>query len=114
MRRRIGTKEYDTDKAILVDTTPDGIQVYRKKNSPQFFLYNPNGMVAKEMFSELPAEESLKYLDISGDKTVRNTSKTIRFSDYNIARIRRHATSLNMTMAQFILMLVDRYEQEQK
>ena len=114
MRRRIGTKEYDTEKAILVDTTEDGIEVYRKKNSPQFFLYNPKGKVAKEMFFELPAEQAVKYLDVSGDKTVRNTSKTIKFSDYNIARIRRHATEQNMTMAQFLLMLVDRYEQEQK
>lgn len=112
MRKRIGTKVYDTDKAILVDTTPDGIQVYRKKNSPQFFIYNPNGDNKHEMFFELPPADAEKYLNLSGDesRTVRYTSKTIRFSDYDIARIKRLANLQGMSMAQFVIMLVDEYE----
>ena len=112
MRRRVGTKEYDTDKAILITTTPEGIQVYRKKNSPQFFLYNPKGETGKEMFFELPPEESQKYLEVSGNesRSVSYRSKTIKFSDYNIARFRRLATKRGMTMAQFLIMLVDEYE----
>ena len=114
MRKRIGTKVYDTDTAILVDTTPDGIQVYRKKNSPQFFLYNPNGDNKHEMFFELPPEDSEKYLEVSGSKIVKNVGKTIRFSDYDVSRIRKLATKNGMSMSQFLLMLVDEYERRMK
>lgn len=115
MKKRVGTILYDTDKAILVDTLQDGIQVYRKKNSPLFFIYNPNAGNKHEMFFDLSPEDAEKYLAITGDesRTVSNHSKTLRFSDYNIARIKRLANSQGMSMAQLILMLVDRYEQEQ-
>ena len=115
MKGRIGTKHYDTEKATLIETLPDGVQVYRKKGrSTEFFLYNPSGTVAREKFFDLPAEQALKYMDVSEDKRVYQSGASVRFSNYNLSRIKRHATQNNMSMAAFILMLVDRYEQEQK
>lgn len=112
MRKRIGTKIYDTDKAVLVDTTPDGIQVYRKTGrSSEVFLYNPNGKTGKEMFFDLPEAEAEKYLpeEQTGSK-VFGSSKTVRFSPDDRNRIKRLADSRSMSMAQFLLMLVDEYE----
>lgn len=113
MKKRVGTKLYDTDKAVLVDTLTDGIQVYRKKNSPLFFVYNPHGKTGTEMFFDLPSEQTEKYLSVTGDESrlVSTHSKTLKFSDYNIARIKRLANRQGMSMAQFVLMLIDRYEQ---
>lgn len=116
MRKRVGTKLYDTDKAVLVDTLDDGIQVYRKKNSPQFFLYNPNGKTGPEMFCELPPKQAEIYFDysrIDGSKKVKGSTKQILFSEYDSARIKLFADRLGMSMSKFLLMLVDRYEAEQ-
>ena len=114
MRKRVGTKIYDTDTAILMDTLPDGIQVYRKKNSPQYFVYNPNGKSGEEMFFELPPDSIDKYLVIpnTAQTKVKGSSATVRFSPYDRDRIERLASKQGMSMAQFILMLVDRYEAE--
>ena len=116
MRKRIGTKLYDTDTAVLVDTLEDGIMVYRKKNSPQFFLYNPNGKTGPEMFFELPPEQAEKYLSIPDDasKRVRGSIRKIQFSEYDYHRINLHATRQGMSMASFLLMLVDEYERRQQ
>lgn len=115
MRKRIGTKLYDTETAVLVDTTPEGVQIYRKKNSPQFFAYDPTGKNKHEMFHDLTPEEAVKYLPDpeTESKTITNKAKNIKFSDYNVTRIKRLANSQGLSMAQFILMLVDRYEAEQ-
>ena len=112
MRKRIGTKLYDTDTAVLVDTLDDGIQVYRKKNSPQFFLYNPNGKTGPQMFFELPPEDAEKYLS-KPDRTstrVKGSTRKVLFSVYDSDRIRILATKQGMSMSQFLLMLVDEYE----
>lgn len=110
MKARIGTKNYDTDKAVLVETREDGVQVYRKKNRSSFFLYNPNGKNKYERFIDLDLDDAQKYMpDLNRQsKNVTTSSKTVKFSDYNIARIKRLAGPL--PMAQFILMLVDEYE----
>lgn len=112
MRKRVGTKLYDTDKAILVKTESDGIQVYRKKNSPQFFVYNPNGKTGAEMFFELPPEETEKYLakpDLTRTK-VKASGATVLFSPYDRDRIKHLASLQGMSMSQFLLMLVNEYE----
>lgn len=116
MRKRVGTKLYDTDTAVLVDTTPDGIQVYRKKNSPQFFLYNPKGKTGPEMFYELPPEDAEKYLS-RPDQTrtkVKASGATVLFSPYDRDRIKRLANRQGMSMSQFLLMLVDEYENKDR
>ena len=113
MRKRIGTKIYDTDTAILVDTLDDGSQVYRKTGRSQdVFIYNPN---KHEMFFDVPEDEAQKYLtEIKTGKNVFGSNSTIRFSSDNRNRIKRFADSQNMSMASFILMLVDRYEKDQQ
>ena len=112
MRKRIGTKIYDTDKAVLVDTLDDGVQVYRKKNSPLFFIYNPNGKTGSQMFFDLPADQVEKYMAIpdEADRKVFRSSSTIQFSKYDRDRIKRLANTRGMSMASFLLMLVDEYE----
>lgn len=110
MRKRIGTKIYDTDTAVLVDTTPEGIQIYRKKNSPQFFVYNPGGDGKREMFFELPPEQAERYMTVSDERRVKESGAYIQFSPYDRDRIKRLAHSRGMSMSQFILMLVDEYE----
>lgn len=115
MKKRVGTKIYDTDTAVLMDTLDGGIQVYRKKNSPQYFIYNPNGKTKAEMFFELSPDDIDKYLvtpDITQTK-VKESNATVRFSPYDRDRIKRLASKQGMSMSQFILMLIDRYETEQ-
>ena len=113
MKGRIGTKHYDTDKATLIDTLPDGIQVYRKKGrSTEFFLYNPQGSVAREKFFDLPAEHAEKYMSVpdDADRKVYRSGVNIQFSKYDRDRIKRLATMRGMSMPQFLLSLVDEYE----
>lgn len=116
MRKRVGTKLYDTDTAVLVDTTPDGIQVYRKKNSPQFFLYNPKGKTGQEMFFELPPDQTEKYLGSSGEAStrVKGSNAVVRFSPKNYERVKKMAYQLGMSTNKFILMLVDEYESKDR
>ena len=111
MKGRIGTKHYDTDKAELIETLEDGVQVYRKKGrSTEFYLYNPSGTTAKEKFFDLPAEDAAKYMTSSDDTKVYKSGASVRFSNYNLSRIRYHAMQNGMSMPQFLLMLVDEYE----
>lgn len=115
MRKRIGSKLYDTDTAILVDTLPDGIQVYRKKNSPQFFVYNPNGKDKHELFFELPPEQTEKYLtNDEANQRVKGSGSTILFSKHDQNRIRQLAYKNGMSMSKFLLSLVDEYEKTHK
>lgn len=114
MKKRIGTKTYDTDKSELIETSEDGIQVYRKKTgTKEFFLYNPEGKLGREMFFDLPIDQAMKYIPENNKSriTVKN-SNTLRFSPYDLERIRQHAVRLGMSANKFVLMLVDRYEQE--
>ena len=114
MKRRIGSKNYDTDRAELIDTLPDGIQVYRKKGrSREFYLYNPNGKIAREMFFDLPPEEAEKYLP-QGElsKRVAGNNYHIAISEYDRNRIMRLANRLGLPMTKFLLMLVDEYEKK--
>ena len=114
MKRRIGSKNYDTDTAELIETLPDGIQVYRKKGrSREYYLYNPNGKIAREMFFDLPPEEAEKYME--NDSASRNVYKSnyhITFSEYDRNRIMRLANRLGLSMPKFLLMLVDEYEKK--
>lgn len=116
MRKRIGTKIYDTDSAELVETRPDGIQVYRKTGrSQEVFLYNPNGKDKYEMFYDLPEEEAKKYLpEVQTGNMVYGSSKTVRFSPDDRNRIMKHAKQNGMSMSKFLLMLVDEYEKNLK
>lgn len=113
MRKRIGTKIYDTETAVLIDTLPDGIQVYKKKNSPQFFLYNPNGDDKHEMFFELPPEDAERYLHQPDEAStkVKGSTKMVQFAPAEVIRLKNLAYKLGMTVREFLLMLVDEYEQ---
>ena len=112
MRKRIGTKIYDTDKAVLVDTAPDGIQVYRKTGrSSEVFLYNPNGKTGKEMFFDLPEEEAEKYKVPENTSTsVYKSTSMIQFSPADLNRIKKLATDNSLSNRAFVMMLVDEYE----
>ena len=115
MRRRVGAKTFDTEKAELIDTLPDGIQVFRKKGrSTDFFLYNPNGKTGKEMFFLLPPEQAEKYLDgnNSASKRIYKSNYHITISEYDRNRIMRLANRLGLSMPKFLLMLVDEYERK--
>jgi hypothetical protein len=115
MKKRIGTKIYDTDKAVLVETRDDGSQVYRKTGrSREFFLYNPAGKNKHEMFFELLPEDAEKYLPKPSETKVFGSPYKIIFSPYDSDRIRRNALKNKMSMSKFLLMLVDEYEQRQK
>ena len=112
MKKRIGTKIYDTDKAVLVDTLPDGIQVYRKKGrSTEFFRYDPNAKAPRDMFRDLPADQAVRYLpENTKSKTATNSGNTLRFRPYDLERIRQHAARLGIPANRFVMMLVDEYE----
>ena len=117
MKGRIGTKHYDTDKAELIETLADGVQVYRKKGrSTEYYLYNPSGTTAKEKFFDLPAEDAAKYMTVDSDasKKVYRSNYQITLSKYDRDRIMYHAMQNGMSMPQFLLMLVDEYERNHK
>ena len=112
MKGRVGTKNYDTDKAELIDTLPDGIQVYRKKGrSTEFYLYNSQGRTAKEKFFDLPHEQAIKYLP-ENNKSKKKYGREISLSEYDAERIRQLAYKNGMQVTRFILMLVDKYESD--
>ena len=112
MKARVGTKNYDTNKSELIDTLPDGIQVYRKKGrSTMFYIYNPQGRTAKEKFFDLPPEQAIQY--VSENKQSRMASKnsnTIRLTPYEHERVKTLALKQGMPMNRFVMMLVDKYE----
>ncbi len=112
MKARIGTRNYDTDKAVLVETREDGVQVYRKVGRARdVFLYNPSAKSKKEMFADVSADESEKYLDSAKTgESVCRTTYSVKFSPNDRNRINRLANRRRMSMSKFILMLVDEYE----
>ena len=116
MKGRVGSKHYDTDKATLIDTLLNGMQIYRKRGrSSEFFMYNPEGSTAKEKFFDLLPEQVEKYIpENTKSKVSISNSNTIRFTPYDIERIRQHAFRNGMPMSKFLLMLVDEYERQQK
>ena len=111
---RIGTKHYDTDKATLIDTLSDGVQVYRKKGrSTEYFLYNPAGTVAREKFFDLPEEQAKKYMpEVNCSRRATNSGQTVRFRPYDFQRIKKLSANCGMTMNNFIVMLLDEYEKK--
>ena len=114
---QIGSKHYNIETADLVDTLPNGFYVYRKRgrSSAECFLYNPKGQTARECFFPLSPKDSEKYMaPVSEDKGSYRSGANIQISKHDRDRIKRLALNERMSMTQFILMLVDRYEQEQK
>lgn len=112
MKKRIGTKIYDTDKADLIKTLPDGVQIYRKSaGMREFFRYDPNAKAPRNMFRDLPSDQAVEYLPTEErDRRTTNVSPTVRFSAYDLDRIRKLATKNGMPVNRFLLMLVDEYE----
>lgn len=112
MRKRIGTKTYDTEKAILMDTLDNGIQVYRKTGRSQdVFIYNPNGKTGREMFFDLTGDQAEKYMpEVNDSYRATNSGQTVRFRPYDFQRIKKLSGEINMTMNNFVVMLVDEYE----
>ena len=114
MKGRIGNKRYDTEKAELIETRPNGTEVYRKTGrTTSFVVYDKNGKTNSERFQDVPGEEALKYLPKKAEKKFVNNN-TIRFTPHDMNRIRRHSVSLDMPMGKFLVMLVDEYEQRKK
>lgn len=114
MKGRVGTKNYDTEKSELIETRDDGIQVYRKKGRSaghDYFFYNPQGKTAKEKFFDLSPEEVINYIpeNTKSKKPDRKASR-MRFSPYDLERIRTLALLEGMPMNRFVMMLVDEYE----
>ena len=105
-------KTYDTRRAELIETRPDGIQVYRRKGrGTGFFLYNPEGTTPREQFFELPNEEAMKYIPENTQSRMATTnSNTIRFTPHEHERIKTLAFKQGMPMNRFVMMLVDKYE----
>ena len=112
---QIGSKHYNIETADLMESLPNGFQVYRKRgrSSAECFLYNPKGQTIKESFFPLSPKDSEKYMGpISEDKGNYRSGANIQISKHDRDRIKRMAMKEHMSMTQFILMLVDRYEQD--
>lgn len=107
-------KTYDTRRAELIETRPNGVQVYRRKGrGTGFFLYNPSGMTPREMFSELSTEDAMEYISENKQSRMATTnSNTIRFTPYEHERIKTLSFKHNMPMNRFVMMLVDKYESD--
>lgn len=113
MKKRVGTKLYDTEKADLIHTLPDGKQIYYKRSSSSYFQYDPEAKNKYEMFRDIPPEETGQYASMTAapesDK-VFGSSSTLKFSGNERNRIHRLATANGMSMKSFIMLLVDEYE----
>lgn len=116
MKKRIGSKTYDTDKADLIETRQDGVQIFRKKaGMREFFLFDPNAKTTREMFRDLPADQAAEYLPKEErSRMVRGSNSLVRFSDYDMERIRSFAAENGLSISKFLLMLVDEYERRMK
>lgn len=115
MRKYVNGKSYDLEKSELLETLPDGIQVYRKRGNTAgiVFMYNPKGKTLKEQYFELPPEDQVKYMSENADDFVAKT-RTLTFDPQDIVRIKKLALSVGMAMTRFIMMLVDEYEKRQR
>ena len=116
MKGRIGTKHYDTEKADLIQVCPDGTEIYRKKaRNVEYFRYDPAGRTAQERFHDLGPAESMQLLPPNtASQAATNKGNTVRFKPYDLERIRRHALAEGMPVNQFLLMLVEQYEQSRE
>ena len=116
MKGRIGTKHYDTEKSILIETKENGMQVYQKKGrSLEYYIYNPSGNTTKEKFLDISYEEIVKYIPVNKkSKAPDRTASRIRFTPYDLERIKTLAIKNKMPMNKFIIMLVDEYERKTK
>lgn len=116
MRGVVGSKHYDTEKSELIKTDADGLQIYRKRTRPtDFFRFDPKGRTAREKFQDLTPEEALELIpENTASRTATANSNTVRFRPYDLQRIREHATRRGMTINNFLVMLVDQYEDSQR
>lgn len=116
MRGRVENRTYDTETAVLIKTLPDGTEIYKKKGrAPGFFRYNPAGETDAKRFRDLTPAEAVKYLPLNTEnRAATNNSNTVRFKPHDLDRIRVHAACCGLPINQFLMMLVNQYEQEKK
>ena len=118
MKKRIGTKLYDTDTSELVCEYDMG-KVYRKKTGDgEFFVHNEQtGIIialeydtAKEIIKENAPQDVFDSLfSLRGKDTVKKII-AISISDYDKLRLRRASAKRKMSMSEYIVWLIDQDE----
>lgn len=118
MKKRIGTKLYDTNKSELVCEYDMG-KVYRKKNGDgEYFVHNEQtGIIialeydtAKEIIkANAPQDVFDAQFSLRGKDTVKKMI-AISMSDYDKLRLRRASAKRKMAMSEYIVWLIDQDE----
>ena len=119
------SRQYDPDKAIFICHTPDG-DLYKKKNFLEFYLYHPNGKTNKEKITmDLPWETARQYTLKYGTKDMHDKlftvwkkstnshtgpHSTINLDDRTRTMALRQAYKLHMSLAEFVRMLIQKYD----
>lgn len=115
MKKRIGTKLYDTDKSEFICESAYG-QIYRKKTGlGEYFACKDETIIALEFEA---AREIVKSNDSDAYEKLfvlrgKDTSKkiiTISMSDYDKMRLRRLSARRKMSMSEYIAWLIDQDE----
>lgn len=115
MRKRIGTKLFDTEKSDFICESGIG-NIYRKRTGlGEYFACDDTKIfpleydVAKDLVKE-NAPDAYEKLFTLRDKD--NVKKVISFSisDYDKAKIRRMSAKRKMSMSEYLIWLVDQDE----
>lgn len=118
MKKRIGTKLYDTDTAELVCDYDLG-KVYRKKTgNGEFFVHNEKtGIIialeydtAKEIIkANAPKDVFDNLFSLKGKDTTKKMIP-ISMSDYDKLRLKRASAKRKMSMSEYIVWLIEQDE----
>ena len=116
MKKRIGTKLYDTDKSEFICESPLG-QIFRKKTGlGEYFACNGDTIIALEYDtakeiakSNASADVHDKLFSLKGKDTAKKII-SITLSDYDKLRMRRQSARRKMSMSEYISWLIDQDE----
>lgn len=117
MKKRIGTKLYDTDKSEFICDSTMG-KIYRKRTGlGEYFAHNESRDKiipleydsAKEIVKEADRAAYEKYFSLR-DKSDEKKLVNFSFTEYEIAKLRRFSSQRKMTMTGYIVWLMEQDE----
>ena len=117
MKKRIGTKLYDTDRSEFICESGMG-KIYRKRTGlGEYFAYNEDRDkvipleydLAKEIVKDVDRSVYEKYFSLRG-KSDEKRLMNFSFTEYEIAKLRRFSSQRNRTMSRYIIWLMEQDE----
>ena len=118
MKKRIGTKLYDTDKSELICDSSYG-KIYRKKTGlGEFFAYDEDKNtiipfeydVAKDLVKQNAIDDAYDRIFTLRNKDNEKKVWAFSISDADKLKIRRQSAKRKMSMSEYIVWLVEQDE----